>query len=603
MVKLLSTIIGRKGISNEEFTAGIENIDSVRNQIINAIYLSGAILGSLAIYGLIMRIIFTGWKYYYIFQFLIFIISWLLYILRKKISVKWKSIIFFSIFFLAATLLNYSDGIVSGSIQFIIVTTLVTLLYGWRLGVLTVLLMFVVRSIIGWLYYKGILINHVDLNSFSVSAPAIITSIVGGLFAASIIVFAINKFHKWLQLSLKSLSFKAEELSDINKELLVAKQRAEENDRLKSVFLANMSHEIRTPMNAIIGFSDLLSKKNIAEERKLRYINLIQERSYDLLRIIQDILDISKIEVGQMQLDESDIQLRDLLNEIYEYYKLKVERSTDKNSLEIKYYLSDDIADITISVDNQRLKQVLTNLLDNAMKFTHSGYIEFGCEKHTINELMFFVKDTGIGIKKDKHEAVFERFIQVDDSLGSRQYGGTGLGLSIVKGILDLMGGEIWFTSEINEGTSFFFTLPLKTGTSINSTTRTTIKVDTRSWLNKTVLIVEDDIPNNEYLTELLNETGLKILNAYNGNETLSILKAQSKIDLILMDVRLPDINGLQLTRQIKESTPEIIIIAQTAYAGNQSIDECLKAGGDDFIAKPIKADQLISLMGKYLNK
>lgn len=589
--------------SEDSIIAGTESLNSIRNKIIDAVYLVGAIIGTFALYGIIMRTIYKGWQKENSFQILIFVINWTVFLLRYRIPLNWKAFIFFIILFIGNTILNYTAGIISGAMQYLIVTVLVALLFGWKLSVLTILLALLIRAIIGWLYYKGFLINQVDLNKYSTSPDALITSIVGWLFTTAIIVYSINKFHKWLQLSLHSLTLKTSELVDINKELLKAKQKAEENDRLKSVFLANMSHEIRTPMNAIIGFSDLLAKRNITEERKLRYITLIQERSYDLLRIIQDILDISKIEVGQMEIVEAETNLNSLLTEIYDYYKLKVAHSLDKKELEIRYYLAENISDLIIQIDHQRLKQVLNNLIDNALKFTHNGIIEFGCEKHTANELMFFVKDTGIGISKDKYDIVFERFGQADNALGARQYGGTGLGLSIVKGILQLMDGEIWFNSEVNEGTTFYFTLPIKKPISPIKSPKYLDSVDTSDWNCKSVLIVEDDEANNEFLSDLLLEQGLKIYKAFSGKETKEVFALNHDIDIVLLDVRLTDISGLELVNRMKTERPEVIIIAQTAYAGEGSKADCINAGCDDFIAKPIKAEQLLPLISKYLNK
>lgn len=584
-----------------DFTKGLNDLNTIRNKIIDSIYLLGVLFSTISVFGALIRINYVGWENSYIFNILVFIVTSSVFFLRKILSLKYKAVIFLVFFFISGSFLNFSEGLISGSLQFIVVITIATLIFGWRIGVITIVLMFIVQITIGYCYFNRILVYEQDLNVYLLTPSIILVTIIGSLFSSSILVFAINKLYGWFILSLKEVSHKADELSVVNREMLFAKRKAEENDRLKSVFLANMSHEIRTPMNAIIGFSDLLSKKNLTDEKKNRYIKLIQERSYDLLGIIQDILDISKIEVGQMKLEETDIRISDLFSEINEYYKLKKGQDAEKEDIEIKYFLFNDINNLVITVDHLRLKQILNNLIDNAFKFTHNGTIEFGCEKHQENELLFYVKDSGIGIRPDKQDIIFDRFSQADDSLGKRQYGGTGLGLSIVKGILDLMQGQIWFSSELNVGTTFFFTLPLIKSKKEISSAKDTNKVLTWKWENRTLLIVEDDPSNNLYLKEIFSETNLKMLNAKIGTEALNLIETNPDIDLILMDIRLPDTNGLNLTRIIKEKTPGMVVIAHSAYAGSNDIVECMNAGCADFISKPAKAEHLLNIIGQYL--
>lgn len=240
--------------------------------------------------------------------------------------------------------------------------------------------------------------------------------------------------------------------------LIAAKEKAEENDRLKTAFLCNMSHEIRTPMNAVIGFTDLLIYREVGPEKQKRYLKLIKDHAVDLLHLIEDILDISKIEVGQVKLNSSMISITDLMSEMYEFYNLKISNSPKANP-RIVYNPDERLTGRRFMVDAQRLKQILGNLLDNALKFTEEGEIEYGC-KIDGDKLLFYVKDSGIGIPKEKQELIFERFRQVDEQLHLKQYGGTGLGLSIVKGLLSLMGGEIWVESVPGEGSIFYFTIP-----------------------------------------------------------------------------------------------------------------------------------------------
>ena len=245
------------------------------------------------------------------------------------------------------------------------------------------------------------------------------------------------------------------------KELIKAKEKAEENDRLKSAFLQNISHEIRTPLNAIISFTKFLSEHDVSAHDKNYYSQIINDQSDVLLRIVEDILDISKIEVGQMNIIESDFNLEGLMVELNEYYKLKIILLDVGQDVALNYIFDQNLKDTTVIIDGQRLRQILVNLLDNAFKFTKRGSITFGCEVTSNAELFFFVKDTGIGIPLDKQDIVFDRFRQAEDLLTARSYGGAGLGLSIVKGLVNLMKGKVWFESQIGEGSSFYFTLPL----------------------------------------------------------------------------------------------------------------------------------------------
>jgi PAS domain S-box-containing protein len=394
-----------------------------------------------------------------------------------------------------------------------------------------------------------------------------------------------------------------ERYQKINHELISAKEKAEESDRLKSTFLSNMSHEIRTPMNAIIGFSDFLISRNLSDEKRSRFSHLIKERSYDLLRIIEDILDISKIDAGQMKIFESETNISELLSEILEYYSLKKERQECKPNVSFHLEIDKRLNDSLILTDGQRLKQVFTNLLDNAFKFTEKGKITFGCSLNSHKELIFFVKDSGIGIPKEKQHIIFDRFRQADESLSARQYGGTGLGLSIVKGIVTLMKGKVWVESDVNKGTAFYFTLPLiESSDTKEERTMAYANTNYASWKGKTILIVEDDEANAEFLILLLSEVEINILRAANGEEALFLFKKFPQINLVLMDIRLPDINGFNLTKIMKSTKPEIIIIAQTAYAETIDIKESHDAGCTDYISKPIEKKKLFAMIDRYFS-
>lgn len=388
----------------------------------------------------------------------------------------------------------------------------------------------------------------------------------------------------------------AKALQDSYIELKTAKEKAEESDRLKTAFLANMSHEIRTPMNAIVGFSDFLTKPDITDERKERFSKIIKERTYDLLRIVEDILDVSKIEVGQLKFVETEFCLSSLMNSMFLEYDQKIKDSDSKSVLKLELSLSSEVENLLIRNDSQRLRQVISNLLENAIKFTHSGSIEFGCKKDD-HQLIFFVRDTGIGIPENKREIIFDRFRQAEEAISARTYGGAGLGLAIVKGILNMMNGKIWFTSKVNEGSTFYFTIPItkKPDQSIQS------EIVELSRRSKTVLVVEDNESGREHFEGLLNTIGLNCLYACNGEQALRLFRVNSTIALAFIVLHLPDMNGIELIRLMKKENPSLIIIALTNNASTGDMEACIDAGCSDYITKPINSSELVTITQQFL--
>lgn len=379
----------------------------------------------------------------------------------------------------------------------------------------------------------------------------------------------------------------------IENEMLKALEKAEESDRLKSAFLANMSHEIRTPMNGIIGFADMLKSKDLTSSKKKHFIEIITESSKRLLHIVNDIIDISKIEVGQIEINESKVSLNDLLVELLLFYKPAVNR----NNLNI--YLHKPLNDLesTILADGTKLHQVLHNLLSNALKYTKQGHITFGYQVHD-SSIEFYVEDTGTGISKDKHELIFKRFRKANEEDGFVKEG-TGLGLSISKAYVEKMGGKIWLKSKKDKGTTFYFTIPYKKyKETINITSKSTKKAYKMS--GKVVLVVEDEEINYLYLEEILNNMGVNVLHAQSGNEAIKIVKSNPEISLVLMDIKLPDIDGLKVTKKIKAFRKDLPVIAQTAYALSADRELALDAGCEDYIAKPIKVEDFIEMIENY---
>ncbi len=383
-----------------------------------------------------------------------------------------------------------------------------------------------------------------------------------------------------------------------NNDLLIAKEQAIESDRLKTIFLQNMSHEIRTPMNAIMGFSSLLPDSFNDKECIKEYSNIIMRRCEDLLAIINDILDISKIETKQMPLTFEECKLNDFSLEVQasfteeqkrqgkEHIKLIVNNSTTENK--------------SFTTDKGKLKQIITNLISNALKFTDQGQIEIGITINDLKSITVYVSDTGIGIPAAEYQKIFERFAQIEQGT-NRVYNGTGLGLSIVEGLTNVLSGSIHLESELGKGSTFAITLPQNlNGSSTISKTIVNETIQDYNFSGKTILIVEDDEPNAQYLKEVFNRTSVKTIHVGNGKDAVQIALSQP-IDVILMDIRLPDISGYDTTQQIRKVNQNVVIIAQTAYASLVDRQKAIDSGCNEYLSKPVKSRKLLELVNQYL--
>ncbi|MBN2485659.1 MAG: response regulator [Bacteroidales bacterium] len=379
-------------------------------------------------------------------------------------------------------------------------------------------------------------------------------------------------------------------------ELLEAKERAEEADRLKTAFLANMSHEIRTPMNSILGFINLLDFEDISEEERTQFKELINTNSQMLLHVIDDILDIAKIESGELKLKMVISNLNDILMETFSTFKEHEKIKNNTISLNI-LPLSDDTYIIT---DRIRLRQVINNLVDNAIKYTERGSINVNCKIEN-NSLIFMVKDTGIGISTDNLGIIFDRFRKIE-GMTDKLYRGTGLGLSITKKIIEMLNGKIWVESEPEVGSTFYFTLPYQP-------TQLSGSIDTKPFktnytipdlVGKTILIAEDEDSNYVYLQTLLKYTKATILRAKTGFEVVNAFQQGRKIDLIFMDIKLPEMNGIDATIKIKNSFDFVPVIAQTAFAMKEDRSKYLEMGFDAYISKPILKEELYNLLNQF---
>ncbi|MFO7658417.1 MAG: PAS domain S-box protein [Bacteroidales bacterium] len=388
--------------------------------------------------------------------------------------------------------------------------------------------------------------------------------------------------------------------SQLEYELVKAKEKAEESDKLKTAFLANMSHEIRTPMNGILGFAEMLNDELLSAGNRKKYLEIIHSNGKMLINLIDDIIDFAKIEAGQINVVPRDFSLNTLLSQIHSSFlteQLKKDSSMVK--LRVKKALTSE--DSYINTDPNRLRQILTNLIGNSFKFTDEGFIEFGYKKTKKNYLHFFVKDTGIGIPKDKLEVIFDRFIQADSS-STRKYGGSGLGLAISKGFVELLGGEMWAESEENIGSTFHFTIPFvaakKVGDENIAKRRPKKNYD---WEGKVFLVAEDDKFSYKFLESFLKQTKAEVLHAFDGKEAIAICM-KNNIDLVLMDIQMPEMNGLQATEVIKKFNKNLPIIAQTANAITEEKQKCFEAGCDDFVTKPVNIAELYNKIDKWLS-
>ena len=401
-----------------------------------------------------------------------------------------------------------------------------------------------------------------------------------------------------IKASEKLLRQQNEEYISLNVELKAAKEKAEESDRLKSSFLANMSHEIRTPMNGILGFSTFLADPLLATDVREAYVKIINTSCEQLLHIVNDIIDISKIEAGQIDLTESMFDLNDLFREVFLFYSpVARENGVELIISPLTGRLSDNQRIIS---DRTKLRQILDNLFSNAVKFTHSGKIYLRCEvKGGI--LQFEVEDTGIGIKPELQNAVFERFWQVEKTY-TKKYGGTGLGLSITRAYVERMGGSISVKSELGKGSTFTFTVQYKNSLK-GQTEVVEPQIKERAVTkNLTILIVEDEEINWLYLNEILKSRA-RTLHALNAKMAIEYIKKYPEIDLVLMDIKLPDINGLELTGIIKAINSKVKVIAQTAYALAGDREKAIDAGCSGYITKPIKRQELLNLISLYSGK
>ncbi len=387
--------------------------------------------------------------------------------------------------------------------------------------------------------------------------------------------------------------FKRKQLEE---EMRMARNKAEDSDKAKSEFLANMSHEMRTPLNAIQGYIKLLQKEK-QSEINTNYLDIISQSSNHLLKLVDDILDLSKIEARQLVIVEDSFCLKDLLSESYETATRMLDKL--KRNLQITWELDASISDFVIG-DSVRIKQVLYNLLTNAIKFTIKGVIHFKVQKSKDNNLLFEVKDTGIGISFAKQKTIFNMFDQVDASK-TREFGGAGLGLNISKKIIDLLNGSMWVESKLGMGSAFYFTIPYIPSDNFSKTIEEVISVNPKIGSGKNVLLVEDNMFNHQMIGFVLESYGFIVHKSFNGKEAVDYYCSEkySELDLVVMDVQMPIMDGLTATKKIREFENQkmidpVTIVALTASAMQKDREMCKEVGCDFFLTKPISPDDFI---------
>jgi signal transduction histidine kinase/ActR/RegA family two-component response regulator len=381
------------------------------------------------------------------------------------------------------------------------------------------------------------------------------------------------------------------------------REKAQLTDKLKSAFLANMSHEIRTPMNGILGFAELLKQPNLTGEEQKEFIDIIEKSGVRMLNIINDIIDISKIESGLMNVDIKESNVNEQVEYIYNFFKPEA----DKKGITLSFSNALPSDESLIKTDPEKFYAILLNLVKNAIKYTEKGSIEFGYCKKTERQLPvleFFVKDTGIGIPEDRQEAIFERFVQADIT-DKNAYQGAGLGLSISKAYIEMLGGRISVESKTGRGTIFYFTLPyifetVEKPANINVVPSDEVKNEVRKLK---MMIVEDDQASEILIIRGVKKFCREILKVNKGNSAVETCQNNPDIDLIFMDIQLPGMNGYEATKEIRKCNKDVVIIAQTAYALSGDREKSLEAGCNEYISKPINNTLLENMILEHFRE
>lgn len=451
---------------------------------------------------------------------------------------------------------------------------------------------------------ESLLVEVLDMNQYK--SFILVPLAVGGKIIGLSVYFSSKCSSDWTDDLLTPLRLtnqliaNAIERKKTEVELRSAKEKAVESDKLKTAFLSSMSHEIRTPMNHILGFIELLKDPSLSESEKYDFMSIVKSSGNLLLKLIDDIIDIAKLESGQLTLSELELDMSKFLEGIQINFNEQL-KTIGKHKIDFRIQKPRIPVADSIKTDPLRLQQIVSNLLSNALKFTQHGLITFGYSLEPDNKLHFFVEDTGIGIPEENHSEVFERFRQLDGSY-AREYSGTGLGLAISKGLVELLNGEIGLESQPGKGSRFYFTIPYIPVKPISHAIGVKpVSSGDYNFNGKSILVVEDDEINYRFLEIVIHKTKARALRALTGKQAVDICMSEN-IDLVLMDIQIPVMDGYTATAKIKELKPDLPIIAQTAHALAEEKEKCLRSGADDYLAKPIsRKDLLIKMAGLLL--
>lgn len=410
-------------------------------------------------------------------------------------------------------------------------------------------------------------------------------------FSEFVRIFSI-KDEKFQLILLRDISSEKE----VETELQRAKHKVEEAERLKSAFLDNLPHEIRTPLHAITGFTSLLSDANLSVEERQEYVKFIQDSSNDILNLMDNIIEIAKLETNQVKPKKEKCYINSIFDKLLTDIESK-QNILEKTDIEIRVNRANPDPLYMIFSDPERIYQIISHLLNNALKFTEKGFIEFGYYLSNNNRIAFYVKDSGIGIPDDQQEIIFRKFGK-SGNINTNKNRGTGLGLTLSKKLVELLNGEIKVESREGEGSAFTFFLPIEKEQKI-TITKPSVYGDI-NWGSKTILVAEDTESNYFFIEAFLERTKVNLLWAKDGNEAIDMYK-DNDINLILMDIMMPDKDGYDTTREIKEMNPHVPIIAQTALALPDDEEKCYAAGCDYVLVKPINSDDLIATIKRFI--
>jgi|GEM_PF-1915517 len=529
-------------------------------------------------------------------------------VFQNRLSYQWGSAIILGCLYIFGLhnllVYGFSGAAIPIMLTFII---LMTVFFGLKGGLSAVGLGVLSMAVIGYMMVEGIESVDIDLMHITTLPVSWVTSIfilclLGILMVLGYSFIQRNFFHiahiskeqaEELRKMNDNLRQQIRHKEEIQKSLEKAKEKAEESDRLKSAFLKNMSHEIRTPMNGIMGFAGLLEKDLPEGEKAKGYVNMIRRSGNRMLELINNLIDIAMIESGETKVHKHETALNSLMDSLYALY---VPHAHNKG-LKIYYEKGLDEPGDKLTTDGDKLKQVLGNLINNAVKYTNKGDIVFGYKKEK-EVLHFYVGDTGIGISVELQEKIFERFRQAELGV-TREYEGAGLGLSISRAYVEMLGGEMWVVSTPGHGSVFHFTLPFHSMESNPS--KTLNNKGAKLPEDITLLVAEDDETSYVLLREIMENTGIRLYRAKNGEEVIEELKEHPEVDLVLMDVKMPRMDGYRATQVIKNSRPTLPVIAQTAYASEEDRQKALNAGCDAYLAKPVDADELMEWIQKMV--